>query len=457
MTSGFRTTVAGYLTGATVIERMESAVPGRSEVSHVYVLGLDEHNREILEALPDAGDYEFHPLLSIEELQYGHEIPVTELLDKAKRQLDEADTSVDAVIGFWDFPVSTMVPLLCAHAGTPGPSLASVVKCEHKYWSREQQAQVIEEYPRFGLVDPDHDQDPPEGLSYPMWVKPVKSFSSDLAFGVADQDGFRDALATIREGIGRIGEPFEVILGELELPAELAEIGGRACVAEETMAGQQVTLEGYARAGDVCIFGVVDTVNLRDVASQERFQYPSSLPEAVSDRMAEISRRVIKQVGLDNTTFNIEFFYDPTQDAEHDAVRVLEVNPRHSQSHAELFADVDGAANHRAMLRLALGLDPDMPHRQGRFPMAAKWFLRRRQDGVARRVPGDSDIAEVQRAVPGVTVDVIVAEGDRLSELPDQDSYTFKIANIYVGGTDEHDLREKFDRAADMLPFEFAE
>jgi biotin carboxylase len=217
------------------------------------------------------------------------------------------------------------------------------------------------------------------------------------------------------------------------------------------MHGQQVTLEGYVREGQVHIFGVVDTINLPDAPSQERFQYPASLPESSTERMAEAARRVIKQVGLDHTTFNIEFFWD----AESDTVRVLEVNPRHSQSHAELFADVDGAANHRAMLRLALGLDPQMPRRQGRYAMAAKWFLRRYQDGVASRVPTERDIAKVQHELPGVTVDVIIAEGDRLSTLPDQDSYTYKIANIYVGGDNDQQLRDRFERAADMLPFEF--
>ncbi|MDQ4115461.1 MAG: biotin carboxylase, partial [Actinomycetota bacterium] len=59
--------------------------------------------------------------------------------------------------------------------------------------------------------------------------------------------------------------------------------------------------------------------------------------------------------------------------------------------------------------------------------------------------------------VAGATVDVIVAEGDRLSELPAQDSYSYKLANIYLGGADEQDLTDKFRRCAQMLTFEFAD
>ncbi len=417
----------------------------------MFVLGLDDHNREVLESLSDSDEYRFHGLLTIDELQYGDQIPVDELLDKATRQLDAFEGTVDAVIGFWDFPVSTMVPLLCGHVSGHCADLESVVKCEHKYWSRLEQQKVIDEYPAFGLVDPDHAQSPPAGVDYPMWVKPVKSFSSDLAFGVRDDDEFREAMTEISKGIGRVGEPFEILLNKLDLPAEVAEMGGRACLVEETMTGRQVTLEGYVRGEEVHIFGVVDTINRDDVPSQDRFQYPSSLPERTAERMAEISRRIVRQVGLDHTTFNIEFFWD--EDA--DTVRVLEVNPRHSQSHAELFADVDGAPNHQAMLRLALGRDPAMPRRKGRHAMAAKRFLRRLEDGRATRVPTAAEIAAAEAEVPGVTVDVIVDEGDRLSELPDQDSYSYKIANIYVGGRDAEDIDEKFDRCIAMLPFEF--
>src|SRR5262245_34908756 len=63
-------------------------------------------------------------------------------------------------------------------------------------------------------------------MSYPMWVKPVKSFSSYLAFGVANQQEFQNALTRIRESIGWVGTPFGAVLERLELPPEIAGIGG---------------------------------------------------------------------------------------------------------------------------------------------------------------------------------------------------------------------------------------
>lgn len=417
---------------------------------NVMVLALDEHNERILRDLPDAEQYRVHSLLSRAEL-FGDDIPLRDLLDKAAGQLEAFEGPVDAIIGFWDFPVSSMVPILCQRFGKSCcASLEAVVKCEHKYWSRLEQQKVIDEYPRFGLVDPERDTEPPEGMNYPMWIKPVKSASSDLAFGVANQQEFQDALARIRDGIGRIGAPFETVLEYLELPSEIASVGGQICLAEEALSGRQLTFEGYRYRGETYTLGVVDSVTHEDSPSFVRYQYPATVPGRVTERMADISDRVVSQIGLDHTTFNIEFFWDEHTDALH----LLEVNPRHSQSHAELFAQVDGAPNHLAMLRLALGRDPDLPRRQGPYQVAAKWFLRRWNDGVVRRHPTEQDIERVQREIPGTTVDVTVHEGDRLSELTGQDSYSYIIANIYVGAADESELTEKYQRCVQALPFE---
>jgi hypothetical protein len=418
---------------------------------NVFVLGLDEHNGRILRDLPDAEQYRFHELLSLDELLEGEEIPLRDLLDKAVRQLDAFEGSVDAIIGFWDFPVSTMVPLLCdRHEGLCCASLEAVVKCEHKYWSRLEQQKVIEEYPRFGLVDPDRDTGPPDGVSYPMWIKPVKSASSELAFGVANQQEFQDAVEQIRDGISRMGAPFETLLDYLELPPEIANVGGQVCLAEEAISGRQLTFEGYRYRGETHTLGVVDSIRHESSPSFVRYQYPASIPGRVAERLADISDRVVGQVELDNVTFNIEFFWDE----DTDALYVLEVNPRHSQSHAELFGQVDGAPNHLAMLRLAMGRDPELPRGQGPYQVAAKWFLRHWNDGVVRRHPTELEIEQVQREIPGVTVDVTAHEGDRLSELTGQDSYSYILANIYVGAQDEAELTDKYERCVQALPFE---
>jgi hypothetical protein len=419
-------------------------------VENVFVLGLDDHNARILYDLPGADRYRFHPLLSGVELAGGETISLPALLDAAQRQVESFDGPVHALIGFWDFPVSTMVPILCHRLGLRWASLESVVKCEHKYWSRLEQRRVIDECPRFGLVDLDHPA-LPEGMDYPVWLKPIKSASSELAFRADGPGQLIDAAAAIGRGIARIGDAFGFVLDQLELPPELTGTGGSACLIEEAATGTQVTVEGYSFRGDVHVYGIVDSITVPGGSSFLRYQYPSGLPSTVADRMVDLSRRVVHQVGLDGITFNIEFFWD----AEHDALTLLEINPRHSQSHAELFAWVDGVANHHHMVELALGREPCAPHRDGSCAIAARWFVRRSADGVVRRVPSDEEIAQVQREVDGCTVEITVRPGDRLSALHDQDSYSFAIATIAVGASSEEELTRKYEQAVAGLPFEF--
>jgi hypothetical protein len=98
------------------------------------VLGLDERNLELLRGVPDADRYACHGLTSLADLQLGDEIPVADLLAEAESRIAAFDGDVHAVVGFWDFPVSTVAPILCRRSGLRGASLESVLRCEHKYW-----------------------------------------------------------------------------------------------------------------------------------------------------------------------------------------------------------------------------------------------------------------------------------------------------------------------------------
>jgi hypothetical protein len=418
----------------------------------VAVLGADEANLETLRAMPGHEQQTFVPLLSPEQMQEG-EVSIADLLERATTELDALQRPVDAIVGFWDFPISTLVPLLAQRYGLHSSSLESVVKCEHKYWSRLEQREVVPDLPGFGLVDLDGEPRLPDGLRYPVWLKPVKSYSSELAFHVADDEQFRAAVEEIRAGIGRLGRPFEEVMARVDLPPEIAEIGGQACLAEEALTGARAATEGYVHDGRVIVQGVLDSITYPQRSSFLRHQYPSQLPEHVQRRLVEVSERIIGQVGLNWTTFSVEFFCDP----ETGDVRILEINPRHSQSHALLFADVDGVANHHAMVELALGRDPDMPHGKGEYGIAAKWYHRRFADGLLVRGPRPEEIARLQQEVPGVRITPVLQQGQRLSELPAQDSYSYELTDVIVGARDEAELIEKYERVVAGLRYEFTD
>lgn len=416
---------------------------------NIVVLGLDKRNLDLLRRVPDADRYAFHGLMSIEDMQLGEEIPIADLLAEAESRMAAFDGEIDAVVGFWDFPVSTIVPLLCRRFGLRGPSLEAVLRCEHKYWSRLVQREVIDACPPFGLVDLDEPA-LPAGVGYPCWLKPVKSFSSKLAFEVTDDSEFDKAVAELRDGIGRVGEPFEHLLSMADLPQEIAEAGGQTALAEQALSGDRAAVEGYVRDGEVVVYGVLDSLVYPGVASFLRHQYPSQLPARMQARLAEVSQRVMAGVGFDNGTFSIEYFCDPATGA----VNVLEINPRHSQAHAELFEQVDGFPNHHYMLTTALGEDPG-PKGDGQHGISARWYLRHFEDDVLVRGPAEDEIDAVERELGGVEVQRKAPDGARLSDLPHQDSYSYELAEIVVGAADEDELCAKYDRCVAALRFEF--
>ncbi|HLS15195.1 MAG TPA: biotin carboxylase, partial [Beutenbergiaceae bacterium] len=143
------------------------------------------------------------------------------------------------------------------------------------------------------------------------------------------------------------------------------------------------------------------------------------------------------------------FFWDSGAER----LRLLEVNARHSQEHARLFEMVDGVPNHNAMVRLGLGREPHGPRREGPYPMAAKWFLRHFSDGLVRRVPTPEEVRNLEQRLQGCTVIVLVTEGAQLSEGYGEDSYSYELAEVFVGGRDEEDLKRKYDEALAALPF----
>ncbi|GHA71128.1 hypothetical protein GCM10010330_24890 [Streptomyces tendae] len=422
-------------------------------VKNVFVVGLDEANLPTLQAVPGAQSLRFHGLLTVEELQDG-EVSVPDILEKAQRELDAFEGSIDAIVGYWDFPGSTLVPILGERYGTRTTSLESVVKCEHKYWSRLEQREVTDCHPRFGRVDLRADPPrPPDGVRFPMWLKPALSYSSELAFGVGDDEEFRKAVAEIREGISRVGRPFERILERIDLPPEMDGVGGRVCLAEEECSGIQVAVEGYVHQGEVTVYGTLDSIDYPDSACFLRHQYPSTLPPQVIDRLHDVTERVMRRIGFDSATFSVEYFYDPSSQR----ISLLEINPRHSQSHAELFQYVDGVPNHHPMLALALGNDPTMPQRKGPYAMAAKWYYRWFTDGVVGNVPSPETVARIERETPGVRIHVLPEEGQRLSDLSQQDSYSYEVAHIFTGGNGEEELREKYDHCVAALGLTFDE
>ncbi|MDI5921943.1 ATP-grasp domain-containing protein [Halomonas sp. LR5S13] len=423
---------------------------------NVFIIGHDALSKRMLPNLRHVEDYAFHELLSLEEVVHAEEYPFARLVSDALAQLERFPGPVDAIVGYWDFPTSGLLPVLRRERGLPGPSLEAFLKCEHKYWSRLEQARAVPEcVPAFQALDPFDDQAVEAvEIDYPFWIKPVKAHSSHLGFRIENADQLREVLPAIRRGIGRFGRPFDEITALADLPAEVAAVTGHHCIAEAIISsGRQCTLEGYVQNGEVHLVGIVDS--LRDATHSSvllRYEYPSSLPDEVQERMLAITRRFLARIGYDAGPFNIEYYLDE----QTDRIWLLEINARISRSHAAIFQLVDGAPHFQVMVDVALGIAPRMPYREGRYPVAAKQMLRVFEDGWVRRVPTEAEIRRVEEAFPGTLVHLNVHEGMRLSELKHQDSFSWELGVLFTGAQTREALTERIESCRRMLPFEIA-
>jgi hypothetical protein len=416
---------------------------------NIFVFGLNDANRAQMAHIPGADQYLFHSLLAPQEVVEAEAYEFGWLLDKARRQLDAFEGTVDGITTFWDFPSTELRAVLCQERGLAGPTAEAIVKCSHKYRSRtEQNAVIPEAVPAFEAVNP-FDEDPLSKirLRYPFFLKPVKSYASFLSYYIAGPDDFQGALPVIRDHIARYGQPYNSFLQEAGI--DVGGVDATWCIAEETIGGRMCTVEGYARHGEVKTFGLIDSHRFPGRTTFSRYQYPSRLPVDVRKRIDDLTRRIIGHIGYDHGAFNIEFFYDMRLDQ----LRLLEINPRISQSHSDLFYKVDGAPNQQVIVDLALGREPSFPHRQGEYRIAAKFYLREFRDGIVSHVPSAELIQELEEEFEGALIQPHVTTGQRLGDLQDQEPYSYRLGVMYLGGKSQSEMLETYRRCKEALGF----
>lgn len=420
-------------------------------MKNVFVLGLLDWQRKELQSISGSEKYRFISLLDAEELV---EDPpgFEELLVRARCQLTDFDGRPDAIVCHWDFPSSCLAPLLAAEFNLPSPSLEAVLKCEHKYWARLEQAKAVPEcVPAFQVLDPFDPQ--ALEIDFPVWLKPVKGFSSQLGFMVRNQGELEQALARMRESIVQIGGHFDECLAHALLPDEVADIGGCHALAEGIMTGVQHAPEGYVLDGEIHIHGTFEMVRRDGGKLISYLRYPSTATAELQERMNEACRRVVRQVGFDNGCFNIEFLWDEARDK----LWLIEVNTRISQSHSDLLYKVDGVSNHEVAVSVALGERPRLPTQRGRFPIAAQFLLHKIEDAEVERVPTPAEIERVSQDLGGALIQLDIKEGSRLSDLPNQGEYAYVVGEAWIGAESEEELLAKLDRCNHELPIRFSD
>ena len=337
--------------------------------------------------------------------------------------------------------------LLAERMGWPGTPVRAVLACQHKLHARRVLQEVAPEAntpaeplpARYGEAIPD-------GIAYPVFVKPVKAAFSVLARTVHQR---AELTAMTRFGawelwvIRHLVEPFERIAAE-----RLPEAGSaHRLMLEAPAAGQQYNLDGYVFAGELHALGFVESVMYPGTQAFMRFDYPCALPEAAREQAVDVARRFLHAVGFTHGLFNMEFFHD----AARQRVTVIEFNPRLAAQFSDLYRRVDGLDLHRVALELAYGRDPRRLPRAAPNAGATASFVYRSFDPAARPpMPSLWQRRELARQFPDALL-------FRFAKTPAQIARDFKWLGSYrygilhLGGSDMHDLRARCAAASRLL------
>jgi hypothetical protein len=339
--------------------------------------------------------------------------------------LDECEAiPADAVLGTKD-QSALLAALLAERRGLHGPSPQALVACQHKPTARAIQQRVAPEAtPRFAVLN----GDPP--FDVPFFVKPV--------------------VGRLSQNVFRIDDPAELLdLHEIDRYttryAEIAALAGadpaaaHGFMAEELLAGAEVTLEGYVHGGTVTTIGVTDSIKYPGTLSFERFEYPSALPRDRLAELSDVSSRVLPALGFEGGFFNVEFFVP-----EDGPAQIIEVNGRIASQFAPLVQAVHGRSTYEALFQLALGEDPacDLCDPKG---VAVSYVVRVFEDAHVAAVPE-----------PDPDVELLVRPGLSLSEQGVNDSQSYRLAILYGWGETREEAIAGCRERADALRFRLA-
>ena len=430
----------------------EGGGPAETDRGILVICPTHRDHRELPRLAPQGVKYLFHDYasISLEDLICN----VAKDADFAAGPLEEMDAilakiagvRLAAVVSTDDYPGSALAAAIAKELGLPGPDPAVTLICQHKYLARRAQEKLVPDaVPPFTLIDVSETAPLPEGLSFPLFVKPVKSFFSIGAERVDEPE----ALAALFPRWAA-QDQFFAPLDEMLQRYAGATIGSKRLIAEGVLRGEQVTVEGFVHGGKATVMGVVDSVMFPGTLAFARFDYPSALPGDVQRRMSDLAATLMPGLGFDNGMFNIEMMYDPSSGA----ISIIEINPRMASQFADLYEKVDGTNSYAVLLDIAQGRAPRVMRRQGRYRFAASIVLRSFEDYVVAALPSEADLERLERSYPDIRIEILARVGRALSsEMQDGTSYRYGIVSL--GGKDRDDVLAQFAACRDGLGIVF--
>lgn len=429
-----------------------SVTSTKISLNNIFVLGYDKNQNNYLDEIAESAQLHAHHLFGAGQTTQKFS-DLEEMLEQARAVLD-SHNSVDGLICCDELSMRALQSILCKEYGLPAPSLSSLLKCAHRYWSKiEQQKSIPENTPYFCAVDP-FDEDALENvtLNYPFTLKPMIGSQSSLIFHITKESDFHQAVDKIRHTILGADKSPDEILSMANPPAEVRAVESHYVLAEQYIAGTAFTSEGYVQNGRSHVLAMVAKAKSAENISPAMAQYDGSLPPAVQNRAAAITEKLLAHLGFDHSLFSIEFLWNE----ESDDLWVTEIKPNLSQSNALLDDTNTEHADHDIALNIALGRPPFFDGNQKDY-RRTKHFLRRRYK--QEHPPGTSlpqiTHTDTMNKLPRYSEPYLrVRKGMEVARTNERDAYHYVISKKLDEQQDLRELGRIYPQDAELLPFE---
>jgi ATP-grasp domain len=360
-----------------------------------------------------------------------------------------AKLRVDAVFSTDEHFGALIAAIVAKRLGLPGTNPQAILQAQHKWLARQIQQRVVPEAtPAFSHFSYEIRKSADTGLPFPFFVKPIKATWSVLARRVDNIGELRQHLdfhPLEKFIIKRLVKPFNDLLKV----NGINEVNAHHLIAEELLEGHLVTLEGYAKDGQIHHLGITDSVMFPLSYAFKRFEYPSRLPPDVLKRMETIATKTMQALGFDFGLFNMELYYNE----QTDDIKIVEINPRLARQFGDLHEKVDG--RNTLDLLIALSLNQALPDiSKPRYRCAASFVFRDFSGKGLHAGPSARQLDWLHKTYPDSRLLVYPKQGASLArEVKWLGSYRYAVLNL--GGTDWEDLTNRHDDVVRHLTFEW--
>ena len=372
---------------------------------NILVIGARPRDHHALAAVDG---YRFHFL----DLDYSarfnrFNVNLLAYLDAARRYIETHE-----IAGlYYSFDLASLLAaVLCAEYGLPGPSLTATFAAYHKLYTRRLTGAPPQ--PRVcRLGDPLTDRPP-----YPFYIKAPCSAAGVLGFTIRSDAALAQAMRVVERELPAMNTPlFPFYRQHLDLDAFPLALE-HVFLIEDYVTAKQMTLEGYVRHGDIQFTAATDTNTFPQSPLIDNFSLPSRIPEPTLARIRAQARRDIAKIGLDNSFFNVEYWYGDG------AIKLIEINARAATTFYNLYRHVLGYDVYQAGIELCLGQQPEVSCRAN--GVGGQFNVLTTQEG------SSSDLFDYDVPIPDFT-DLFIAADTPVRQLSE---YGVVIAQIELFG-----------------------